>query len=56
MSDLETPPAGWWWNPDVSPSDLDQMLVNNKGRLVSLSVRNTSPPTVCSDMDRQGQR
>src|SRR5262249_5103904 len=43
MSDLERPPTGWWWNPDVSPSDLDQMLVNNNGRLVSLSVRSTSP-------------
>src|SRR5262245_9145113 len=43
MSDLETPPTGWWWNPDVSPNELDQMLANNKGRLVSLSVRSTNP-------------
>jgi murein DD-endopeptidase MepM/ murein hydrolase activator NlpD len=43
MSELEKPPAGWWWNPDVSPSQLDQMLADNKGRLVSLSVRSTNP-------------
>ena len=43
MSDLETPPTGWWWNPDVSPDDLGNMLAANKGRLVSLSVRAASP-------------
>ncbi|MFL5386839.1 MAG: M23 family metallopeptidase [Longimicrobiaceae bacterium] len=43
MSDLETPPSGWWWNPDVSPAELDQMLAANNGRLVSLSVRSVSP-------------
>lgn len=43
MSELETPPTGWWWNPNVSPTELDQMLANNKGRLVSLSVRSASP-------------
>jgi hypothetical protein len=32
MSDLEASPTGWWWNPDVSASDLDQMLTKNKGR------------------------
>ena len=43
MSDLETPPSGWWWNPDVSPTDLTNMLANNNGRLVSLSVRSVNP-------------
>ena len=43
MSDLETPPKGWWWNPDVSATELDQMLATNKGRLISLSVRQTNP-------------
>jgi hypothetical protein len=32
MSDLEAPPTGWWWNTDVSMSDLDQMFTKNKGR------------------------
>jgi hypothetical protein len=42
VSDVETPPPGWWWNPDVSPDQLDQMLADNKGRLVSLSVRSVT--------------
>ena len=43
MSDLERPPSGWWWNPDVNPADLTSMLANNKGLLVSLSVRAVNP-------------
>src|SRR2546422_9632698 len=43
MSEVEKPPSGWWWNSDVSPDQLDQMLATNKGRLVSLSVRSVSP-------------
>jgi len=26
----------WWWNPDVDPATLGEMLKTNKGRLVSL--------------------
>src|SRR5437016_553183 len=43
MSDLETPPSGWWWNPDVSADDLTHMLTTNHGRPSSLSVVSVNP-------------
>ena len=55
MSDLEDPPASWWWHPDVSPSDLKDMVAANKGRLVSLSVRTSDPLRLAAVWIKKGE-
>ncbi len=36
MSELNTPPSAWWWNPEIEPAALGELLSANKGRLISL--------------------
>jgi hypothetical protein len=36
VSNVGTGGQSWWWNPDVDPATLGQMLANNQGRLTTL--------------------
>ena len=44
MGEIEHPPSGWWWNPDVDAATLGGMLEDNKGRLISMApfMRNSA--------------